>query len=136
MNNLSITQAKPRELNDEFLAFYGTHDFYKYSSIFPYRLTDGTKYVAEKLGLYWLYDTISSHQAKAIIRSFEFQTWRLRKITEGKESGKWEVVFEESGITVIRQVFSSITLNNNYEDKFDLFTVYLSNNVIYLPSEY
>ncbi len=131
-----ITESKLRELNNEFMAFYGTNEYYKYSGLFSQYLTDGTKYVAEKLGLYWFYDTILSHQNKPIIRSFDFQTWRLRKITEGKESGKWEVVFEESGITVIRQVFNSITLNDEYENKFDVFTVYLSNNVIFLPSEY
>jgi len=131
-----ITKSHLRELNNEFLAFYCTNEYHKYSSLFSQCLTDGTNYVAEKLGLYWFYDTILSHQDKAIIRSFNLQIWRLRRITEGKESGKWEVVFEESGITVIRQVFNSITLNEQYEKNFDLFTVYLSNNIIFLPSEY
>jgi hypothetical protein len=40
-------------------------------------LTDGTKYLADKAGAYWLIDIIASHQTNKKVAAEEFQTWKL-----------------------------------------------------------
>lgn len=132
-----LIETKPRELNSEFVQFCGTSEYYRYSLLFSkYVLTDGTKHVAESLGLYWFYDTILSYQLKPSIKNLEFQTWKLRKIEEGNNKGKWEVILVEGDTVLVRQLFNQILLNNDYEENFDVFTVFLSENVVFLPSEY
>jgi hypothetical protein len=42
--------------------FTGTEHYYQWSPLFrSFRLTDGTKYLAEEAGAYWLMDAIASH---------------------------------------------------------------------------
>jgi hypothetical protein len=85
-------EEKLRSLNEEFLGFNGTENYYKYSSLFHrHLLTDGTKYIAEKLGLYWFYDTILSYQMKPSVKLIPFQKWRLERImrVKIKEAGLW-----------------------------------------------
>lgn len=53
------TQA---EIRAELPSFYGTEHYYRFSVITPnVLLTDGTKYLAESAGAYWLMDVIASH---------------------------------------------------------------------------
>jgi hypothetical protein len=70
--------------------FCGTTEYYRWSSLFPRAvLTDGTHYVAEKAGAYWLMDAIASHQPAikrhpdARLRDIQF--WRLR-VSEDKSA--------------------------------------------------
>lgn len=51
------------EIQDDLRNFTGTEEWTRYSPhLFPnVLLTDGTKYVAEECGAYWLMDAISSH---------------------------------------------------------------------------
>ena len=41
--------------------FTGTEAYYRWTPLSKSVLTDGTKYVAEKLQAYWLFDAIASH---------------------------------------------------------------------------
>lgn len=53
----------------------GTHHWYRYSGLFRnVLLTDGTKYLAEKAGAYWLMDMIGSHLPK-LVKARE--TWAI-----------------------------------------------------------
>lgn len=40
--------------------FIGTEHYYRFSPLSPSVLTDGTKYVADEAGAYWLFETIES----------------------------------------------------------------------------
>ena len=135
-NTEETTKAKPRELNSEFLGFTGTEKYYRYSPLFPHHLTDGTKHIADKIGLYWFFDTLLSYQMYAKVKAIHFQTWTLARVQEGKNKGRWEVILYNGKEPILKQLFVSIMLENDYEEKFDIFTVYLADGIVFLPSEY
>ena len=53
----------------------------------------------------------------------------------GEKAGQWRVVLYNDSLPVIKQIFSTISLVNGYEEKFDVFKIYLTNNILFLPSE-
>lgn len=66
--------------------YTGTEQWYRYSPLlFPSMLlTDGTKYVADSAGAYWLMDAIASHILhKPEVRSESFVLCRL-EVSAGK----------------------------------------------------
>jgi len=134
---LTATEKK-RSLNAEFLGFIGTSKYYRYSVLFPYALTDGTKYIAEKLGLYWFYDTVLSYQTRPSALLMGLQRWQLRRVENPKKNSQflWEVVLlDDAGEALITQGFADICLNGGWEDKFDTYTIYVADGVVFLPSE-
>jgi len=136
MENQENTKVERRSLNDEFLGFRGSENYYKHSSIFAkFFLTDGVKHITDKLGLCWFIDTVLSYQGKSAMKAIKFQIWTLERITEGKNAGEWKVVLYLDSIPVLKQHFSSISLVDDYEEKFDIFKIYLADNVLFLPSE-
>jgi hypothetical protein len=36
---------------------------------------------------------------------------------------------------IIKQLFSIISLTDDYEENFDIFKIYLADNILFLPSE-
>ena len=46
--------------------FYGTSAYYRFIILSNLVLTDGTKYLAEVAGAYWLMDLIASYQKKCM----------------------------------------------------------------------
>jgi len=36
---------------------------------------------------------------------------------------------------VLTQIFGSVSLTDDYEENFDVFKIYLADNVLFLPSE-
>ena len=136
MENQENTKVERRSLNDEFLGFRGSENYYKHSYIFAkFFLTDGVKHITDKLGLCWFIDTVLSYQGKSAMKAIKFQIWTLERITEGKNAGEWKVVLYLDSIPVLKQHFSSISLTDDYEEKFDIFKIYLADNVLFLPSE-
>jgi hypothetical protein len=58
-------------LMNDLRQFTGTEEYHPFSVIFPkYLLTDGTEYLAETAGAYWLMDMIASYQANYSEESF------------------------------------------------------------------
>lgn len=52
-------------LTANLMQFTGTIQYYRWSVLFPKALlTDGTKYLAENAGCFWLMDVVASHLAK------------------------------------------------------------------------
>ena len=136
MENLEKIKPSKRYLNDEFLGFWGSENYHKHSSIFEnYFITDGIKHVADKLGLCWFLDTVLSYQGKRSVKNIFFQIWTLERITWGEKDGQWRVVLYLDNIPVIKQYFDTISLEDDYEEKFDVFKIYLADNIIFLPSE-
>ena len=125
-----------RSLNDEFLGFRGSENYYKHSNLFfKFFLTDGVKHITDKLGLCWFLDTVLSYQGERAVKAIKFQIWTLERITEGDSAGQWKVVMYLDKTLVVKQVFGSISLTDDYEENFDVFKIYLADNILFLPSE-
>lgn len=136
MENLENIRQEKRSLNDEFLGFRGSENYYRHSNLFSkFFLTDGVKHITDKIGLCWFLDTVLSYQGNLSVKAINFQIWTLERITAGEKAGQWKVVLYLDSISVIKQLFSSISLTNDYEEKFDIFKIYLADNVLFLPSE-
>lgn len=136
MENLENIRQEKRSLNDEFLGFRGSENYYRHSNLLSkFFLTDGVKHITDKIGLCWFLDTVLSYQGNLSVKAINFQIWTLERITAGEKAGQWKVVLYLDSISVIKQLFSSISLTNDYEEKFDIFKIYLADNVLFLPSE-
>jgi hypothetical protein len=136
MENSENVKPAKRFLNDEFLDFQGSENYYRYPNLFSnYFITDGLKHVAEKLGLHWFIDTVLFYQGNRTLKAINFQIWTLEKIRVGEKAGRWKIVLYIDSVPIIKQLFSSILLTDNYEEKFDIFKICLADNVLFLPSE-
>jgi hypothetical protein len=136
MENLENVKPVKRYLNDEFLDQRGAENYYSLSANFSgFFMTDVLKYVIYKLGLHWFIDTVLSYQGNEEVKSITFQIWTLERITSGGKAGQWRVVLYLDNIPVIKQLFSTISLEDNYEEKFDIFKIYLADNVLFIPAE-
>jgi len=117
----SLTEADLRQ-------FTGTEHWYRHSFVRKVLYTDGVQYVAEKGGAYWLLDEIAFAQCgNKRIAAEAFQLWRLRvhpdhTATLTCEDGKGNAVFTKA-LTFTDFPLAEITL-------------YFTNGVILLPSEY
>ena len=136
METTENKKSERRSLNDEFLGFRGSENYYRHSDLFSkFFLTDGVKHITDKLGLCWFIDIVLSYQGKSAMKAIKFQIWTLERITEGKNAGEWKVVLYLDSIPKLKQHFSSISLVDDYEENFDVFKIYLADNVLFLPSE-
>ena len=136
METTENRKSERRSLNDEFLGFRGSENYYRHSNLFfKFFLTDGVKHITEKLGLYWFLDTVLSYQGEKLVKAINFQIWTLERLTEGENAGQWKVVLYLDKTPVISQLLSSISLTDEYEENFDVFKIYLADNVLFLPSE-
>jgi len=60
--------------------FYGSENLYRWNFLTKSVLTDGTKYLAEVAGAYWLFDAIDSHlMAQGLNENTEFVVATLKK---------------------------------------------------------
>jgi hypothetical protein len=116
-----------KSLNDELYGFTGTELYYKYSVLFPdYLLTDGIKYAAEHYGLYWFIDIVCSYQGEEKIKKEEFQVWTLKRTT----GNAFQVTADDGNENILQTQeieFSDFSMDN--------FKVFLSDKIIFLPSE-
>jgi hypothetical protein len=85
--------------------------------------------------MHWFLDTVLSYQEIREVKSIKFQIWTLERILLGEKAGQWRVVLYIDNLPFIKQVFSSISLTDDYEENFDVFKIYLSDNILFLPSE-
>jgi hypothetical protein len=137
MGNLENTKAAKRSLNDEFLGFRGSENYYKHSALFSkFFLTDGVKHITDKLGLCWFLDAVLSYQCERRVKAIKFQIWTLERITEGENAGQWKGVLYLDNMPVLNQIFEVVSLVDEHEEKFDFFKIYLADNILFLPSEY
>ena len=136
METTEKKKTERRFLNDEFLGFRGSENYYRHSDLFSkFFLTDGVKHITEKLGLCWFLDTVLSYQGKRAVKSIKFQIWTLERLSGGENAGHWQVVLYLDATPVITQLVSSISLTDDYEGNFDVFKIYLADNILFLPSE-
>jgi hypothetical protein len=93
------------------------------------------KHITEKLGLCWFLDTVLSYQGERAVKAIKFQIWTLERLIEGENAGQWKVVLYLDKTPVRTQIFGSVSLTDDYEENFDVFKIYLADNVLFLPSE-
>jgi len=112
--------------------FSGTENYYAWSILFPrFKLTDGTKYLSEKAQAYWLMDVIGSYQCNQKFRNEGFQVWKLKKT---KDDEAIVVAEDGNGNKLATQKIPYTDFFEKY--KGDEITLYFTNEVIILPSEY
>lgn len=85
------------------------------------------KHLAEKAGAYWLLEYIFSSQFDEILRSEEFQVWKI----EIREDDSAIITVEDGNDNSLKK------FTINYTDfPFDNFDLWLIGNRLILPSEY
>ena len=122
----NLTKEETAVLERDLSYFSGTEHYYKHMG--NLKLTDGTKYLAEKAQCYWLMDIIFSYQPKcmkdAMLR--DFQVWTL-------------TVEDSKGIVKCERDTNDVAFTQTipYTD-FPLkeIKLYCINDLILLPSEY
>ena len=75
--------VNPGELEAELRQFTGTERYYRYMGNIV--LTDGTKYLADRAGAYWLMDVVASWQLAKKVACEHFQAWNLN-VQEDKKA--------------------------------------------------
>jgi hypothetical protein len=114
------------QFKQELIHFTGTESWYHYhGSKFTY--TDGVRFVARELEAYWLLDLIFSFQHSQPARTESFQVWKL-KLGEGSSA---TLILEDGdgGSLLTYDIpFTTFPLPD--------FTLWLTEDVLLLPSEY
>jgi hypothetical protein len=120
-NATSLTKADLRQ-------FTGSEQWYRHGLNRKVLFTDGAKYLADRAGAYWLLDEIALIQPyDKRVAALPFQVWKLivradHTATLTCGDGDRKTVF---------------TKEISYTDfPLDEITLYLTDNVILLPSEY
>lgn len=107
--------------------FTGSENWYRHPLWPSITYTDGAQYVAEAGGAYWLLDAIVSHQHDARVRGQEFQVWTL-KVSPDRSA---TLTCEDGDHTLVANQSIAYT-----DFPLPEITLWLQNDVIFLPSEY
>lgn len=111
----------------DLLNFTGSEHWYRHPLWPAFTYTDGAQYVAEAGGAYWLLDAIVSHQHDPAVRAEPFQVWIL-KVAED-QSGVLTCEDGDGNFVAAQTIaFTDFPLPE--------ITLWLQNDVIFLPSEY
>jgi hypothetical protein len=111
--------------HDDLAQFTGSMNWYSHFTGALY--TDGVKFLADNAGAYWLIDSILFRQMERAVRGEPFQVWKLTvnddrtALLVCEDGNDTQIVSEEIPFTDFP--LSEISL-------------YFTNNVLLLPSEY
>lgn len=124
-----MTKQPSETLNEAELAqFTGTEFWYRHSLNRNVTYTDGAKYVAETGGAYWLLDEIALTQlSEPAVARQSLQVWTLSV----RENHTATLACEDGNHN---QVYSKPIEFTDFP--LDTITLWFSNNVILLPSEW
>lgn len=111
--------------NDLFNDYTGTENYYKHWLEIVY--TDGVKALAKKCSSYWLIDLIGSHQKNENVRNEPFQVWELKRINECQ--------FNITATDGNNKIIAKQTIPFS-DFPFDSCTIWLSDGIVLLPTEY
>lgn len=107
--------------------FTGSECWYRHPLYPSITYTDGAQYMAEAGGAYWLLDAIVSHQHDPRVRNEPFQVWTLRVAPD--RSALLTCEDRDHGLVASQSIaFTDFPLPE--------ITLWLQNDVIFLPSEY
>ena len=116
-----------KNCNEDFTHCTGTERLHKAGVSGRINATDGVVEIAEATKSFWLIDLITSHQIYESVKMTPFQVWRLNR-TKGNQ---FVIVCEDGNsneVTSQKIPFSDF--------KYDEYTLWLTNGVLMLPSEY
>lgn len=111
--------------NDLFNDYNSTDNYYKHGLEIVY--TDGVKALSEICNSYWLIDIIGSYQTYDRVRNEKFQVWKLKRIKENE----FFIEASDGNKNIIAK--QTIPFSNF---PFDTCTIWLSNGIVLLPTEY
>ena len=121
-------QNKKQLTKDVLAQFYGTEHWYRHPLARDVLYTDGARHVAEHGGAYWLLDEIALPQKfEPTIAAEGFQVWTLKVAEDGSA-----VLTCEDGN--LREVYRKAIPYTDFP--LPEITLWFTNNVILLPSEY
>jgi len=118
--------SNPLRVSDLAL-FTGSENWYRHPLWPSITYTDGAQYVAEAGGAYWLLDAIVSHQHDPRVRNEPFQVWTL-KVSDDRTAILTCEDGDHGAVTSQAIPFTDFPLTE--------ITLWLQNDVIFLPSEY
>jgi hypothetical protein len=108
--------------------FTGSENWYRHGINRNVLFTDGAKYVADEAGAYWLLDAIAICQRhEKSVSAEEFQVWKL-KVNADRRA---RLVCDDGNDKIVYTQHIEFT-----DFPLDEITLYFTNNVIHLPSEY
>ncbi len=117
-------QEVSKTILTELNQFTGTENYYRNFTGLLY--TDGIKFLADKLGCYWLIDLVGSYQQR--LRNIGFQLWKIEVnednsavVTCKEDTGRPDLVRQELPYT---------------DFKIKELELYCINGVLLLKSEY
>jgi hypothetical protein len=131
-----MNEKEQQDFLSELSYFTGTENYYKFSILFKQQLTDGTKFLCERLKCYWLMDIVGSVSHLEKIKENEsFIIWKIKKVGKGfnikafsdysesdEDFNKEHLLYSQDG------EYTDFPLNE--------FTFYEINKIILLTSEY
>lgn len=121
-----MTTMNEAQLTDALKDFYGTECWYRHEIYKLFTFTDGVLFLAENAGASWLVDRIFSLQYEAAaVRKEPFQLWKLKR-----ENGSGRLSCEDGNG---KEIFS-LTICTDFP--LDEISLYFTDNVLLLPSEY
>lgn len=121
-----------KTLEHELSGFVGTESYHRWNVLCPnFYLTDGTKYLADKAGCYWLMDLVASYQRQLLQRGEHFQVWKLKVNPDASAIVRCE---DGNNHKVLQQ---SIPFTDFPAPGIEVWAEWSSEGlVIYLPSEH
>lgn len=113
--------------------FHGSEYFYRWSMLTKSLLTQGTNYVAETAGAYWLFDAIDSHlTTQGLNANTEFVVAKLKKLSDADDA---ELTLEDGSGTIWMTQY--IPYTDFPLPEFKTFAAYNGTGWTHmLPSEY
>lgn len=114
-----------KNANNNFREYTGTANWYRHFTGMLY--TEGVQAVAEDYQAYWLIDLVFSHQTSPKVKKQPFQKWLLKRTNKDAFIA---ICDDGDGNVVVSQTISF----SDFRD--DMLTLYFTEGVLLLPSEY
>ena len=131
IKSLIPTSMETNTIKRELSQFHGTEEYHKH--LFPGKspllLTDGCKYVRDKLESFWLFDAILSYQNHKALKDINFQIWEFKQL---KKDFTWLLTCRED--TGKKPVISQSIEFSDFP--VDYIRIWVIDKVALLPSEY
>jgi hypothetical protein len=114
-----------KNANNNFREYTGTENWYRHLSGLLY--TDGVLAVAEAYRAFWMIDLVFSHQLSPDVKAESFQKWVLKR----QQNDAFVATCDDGNGRIVTE--QEIPFSN-FSD--DLLTLYFTEGVLLLPSEY
>lgn len=114
-----------KNANNNFREYTGTENWYRHLSGLLY--TDGVLAVAEAYRAFWMIDLVFSHQLSPNVKAESFQKWVLKR----RQNDAFVATCDDGNGHIVTE--QEIPLSD-FSD--DLLTLYFTEGILLLPSEY